>query len=99
MKHREAAAAALALALGLALAGAGQAAPSGGGVRVACAADREKLCPDAKPGVLGGRLRACMKAHYADLSDSCKAAIVKMRHDRGGGSNDGSDTNSATQGQ
>ena len=94
MKHHLFAAA---LAAGLAVAGAGLAQPAG--VRQACAADRQKLCADIKPGLTGGRLRACMKAHYADLSDGCKAAILQMRRSHGGGSNGGSDTNSAPQGQ
>lgn len=52
--------------------------PAGGVVRQACMADAQKLCPDAKPGP-GGGLRACMKDHYASLSDACKSAIAQMR--------------------
>jgi hypothetical protein len=42
-------------------------------VHVACAADVERLCKDAKTG--RGHVRACLKAHEADLSDGCKAAL------------------------
>ena len=36
-----------------------------------CKADEEKFCKDVKPGE--GRIIACMKAHEAELSDTCKA--------------------------
>jgi hypothetical protein len=42
-------------------------------VHVACAADADRLCKDAKAG--HGRVRECLKAHEADLSDGCKAAL------------------------
>jgi hypothetical protein len=56
--------------------------PSGGEgefarVREACHADVERLCSDVKPG--GGRIRECLRAHHADLSDGCKAAIKEAR--------------------
>jgi len=71
----------LAGAAALALLAAGVAAaqpPPGGGVREACAADTQKLCPDAKPGP-GGGMRQCIRSNYASLSDGCKAAIQAMR--------------------
>ena len=60
-------------------------APSGGGgefskVREACRADIARFCGDVKPG--GGRIRECLKAHAADLSDGCKAAIKEARERR-----------------
>jgi hypothetical protein len=91
--------AASALALFVSIAGAAGAQPpeggansggngghGGGAVRQACMADMQKICPDAKPGP-GGGMRECMRAHYADLSDGCKAAIEQMRaqHQGGGG--------------
>jgi hypothetical protein len=46
-------------------------------VREACRADVERLCKDVKPG--DGRIRECLKAHKADLSDGCTAAIKEAR--------------------
>ena len=46
-------------------------------VRVACSADAERLCKDVKAG--RGHVRACLKAHEAELSDGCKAAIREAR--------------------
>ena len=46
-------------------------------VHVACAADVERLCKDAKAG--RGHVHACLKAHEADLSDGCKAALQEAR--------------------
>ena len=42
-------------------------------VRKACRADIKKNCADIKPG--GGRIETCMKDHFADMSDACKAII------------------------
>ncbi|HTX48256.1 MAG TPA: hypothetical protein VME40_02590 [Caulobacteraceae bacterium] len=63
----------------------------GGGVRQACAADIQKACPDAKPGP-GGGMRECIRDHWDQLSDGCRAAITKMRAQRqqqGGGQGGG----------
>ena len=52
-------------------------------VHVACAADVERLCKDTKAG--RGHVHACLKAHEADLSDGCKAALQEAhahRHPR-----------------
>jgi Cysteine rich repeat len=46
-------------------------------VHVACAADANRFCKDAKVG--HGHVRACLKAHEADLSDGCKAALQEAR--------------------
>jgi Cysteine rich repeat len=42
-------------------------------VRKACRADVKKNCADIKPG--GGRIEACLKDHFADVSDPCKETI------------------------
>src|SRR5262245_55414409 len=42
-------------------------------VRRACKADVEKICANIEPG--GGRIEACMKEHFADMSDKCKETI------------------------
>lgn len=84
MKHHLFIAGAAALSL---IAGAAVAQPAGGGraaLREACAADFQKVCPDAKPGP-GGGLRECVRAHFSDLSDGCKSAIAQMRAQRQGG--------------
>lgn len=46
-------------------------------VREACRSDVDRLCKDAKPG--HGQVRECLKAHEAELSDGCKAAINEAR--------------------
>ena len=42
-------------------------------VRKACTADVKKICAGIKPG--RGRIEACLKDHFADVSDPCKEAI------------------------
>ena len=42
-------------------------------VKKACRADVKKNCADIKPG--GGRIEACLKDHFADVSDPCKETI------------------------
>ncbi|MFK4658994.1 hypothetical protein ABIF97_008928 [Bradyrhizobium japonicum] len=42
-------------------------------IRKACTGDFKKNCPDIVPG--GGRVEACMKDHFADLSEECKETI------------------------
>jgi hypothetical protein len=49
-------------------------------VHVACAADVERLCKDTKAG--RGHVHACLKAHEADLSDGCKAALKEAHEHR-----------------
>ena len=46
-------------------------------VREACHADVERFCKDAEPG--HGHVRECLRAHEAELSDGCKAAIKEAR--------------------
>jgi hypothetical protein len=41
--------------------------------RFPCAADIKKSCADVEPG--GGRLAACIKEHFKDLSDVCKERL------------------------
>ena len=60
-------------AAALMAASAAEAAPSA--MARACAKDVKSVCADVKPG--GGKLKACMKEHYSDLSDDCQIAIVK----------------------
>jgi hypothetical protein len=66
------------LGAAIALASVAFAQPQGADPRQVCAADFQKLCPDAKPGP-GGGLRECVQAHFNDLSDPCKQAILAMR--------------------
>ena len=49
-------------------------------VREACKSDIAQFCGNVKPG--GGRIRDCLKAHAANLSDACKAAIKEAREHR-----------------
>ncbi len=49
-------------------------------VHVACAADADRFCKDAKAG--HGHVRACLKAHAAELSDGCKAALQEAHEHR-----------------
>src|SRR6516165_1152184 len=41
----------------------------------ACLKDAKAQCPGVQPG--GGKIRDCLKTHIADLSDDCKAVLVK----------------------
>ena len=40
----------------------------------ACAADVKQQCAGIKPGE--GRIEACMKTHFAKISDTCKVALA-----------------------
>jgi hypothetical protein len=42
--------------------------------RQACAADITQLCGEVKPG--DGRLKACIKEHFGQLSASCQTALI-----------------------
>jgi hypothetical protein len=44
-------------------------APSKMQIAEACAADIDRLCPGVPPGQ--GRIKACMKAHFSQLSAAC----------------------------
>ena len=39
-----------------------------------CQEEISKMCDDVKPG--GGRLARCLRAHEAELSNDCKAALA-----------------------
>jgi hypothetical protein len=39
-----------------------------------CTGDIKKLCADIKPG--DGRLNACVKSHWADLSEACQDRML-----------------------
>ena len=52
-----------------------------GVVRAACKADMDRFCKDIEPG--GGRKKECLKAHEAELSAGCKAAIAAKKNDAG----------------
>jgi hypothetical protein len=41
----------------------------------ACLKDAKAQCPGVQPG--GGKIRDCLKTHIKDLSDECKAVLVK----------------------
>jgi len=45
-----------------------------GAARQACAADFKQLCDDVKPGE--GRLKACVKEHFGQLSAPCQTALI-----------------------
>lgn len=40
-----------------------------------CAADVKSQCASVQPGE--GRIRACIKSHFKDLSEPCQAVLVK----------------------
>jgi hypothetical protein len=61
-------------------------APAAGSVREACAADIQKICPNA---AAGPERRQCMTDNMAKLSDGCKAALA-ARQQAGGGQGGGS---------
>jgi Cysteine rich repeat len=42
--------------------------------RQACAADTNQLCGEIKPG--DGRLKACFKEHFGQLSAPCQTALI-----------------------
>jgi cysteine rich repeat protein len=42
-------------------------------IKKACKGDVKKICADIVPG--GGRIEACMKDHFADMSEGCKETI------------------------
>ena len=45
-----------------------------GTVRQACRAEIEQHCAGVQPGE--GRLRACVKEHFGEFSEPCKAALL-----------------------
>jgi Cysteine rich repeat len=78
------------LAAGVAVAQDASSPPPGAmQVRKACAADIQRLCPDAQPG--HGGLRMCLRDHQNDLSDDCRSALAAMRQHRPHGQGQGPD--------
>jgi hypothetical protein len=45
-----------------------------GEARQACAADIKQMCAEVKPGE--GRLKACIKEHFGQLSAPCQTALL-----------------------
>jgi hypothetical protein len=43
-------------------------------VRQACAAEIKRLCGEVQPG--DGRLRGCVREHFAQLPEPCKQALL-----------------------
>jgi len=43
-------------------------------LRQACGVEIQQHCPGVVPGE--GRLRACVKEHFADFSETCKQALL-----------------------
>ena len=41
-----------------------------------CVGDIKKLCADVKPGE--GRIKACIKSHLADLSETCQDRLLTV---------------------
>jgi cysteine rich repeat protein len=39
-----------------------------------CTADAEQKCPGIQPG--GGRIQACMKDHFTELTADCKESLL-----------------------
>ena len=66
----------IAAALGAALLFAGSAYAAPSALAKACAKDVKSVCGDVKPG--GGKLAACMKEHFSDLSTDCQIAYIKV---------------------
>ncbi len=70
--------------LSLGVTGAARAQLPTGEQRAACIADYIKFCVDVLPG--GGRMIACMRRQFAQLSDACKKvldAVNAPRQDEG----------------
>jgi hypothetical protein len=63
-----------ALGAALILAGAVHAAPSA--IAETCKADVKQFCADVKPGA--GKLTACIKSHFKDLSADCQVAFIRV---------------------
>ena len=63
-----------ALGAALMLAGSVHAAPSA--LAETCKADVKQFCADVKPGA--GKLTACIKSHFEDLSGDCQVAFIRV---------------------
>jgi hypothetical protein len=62
--------------VGVALLAIGGASAQQKEVAKACAADIKTQCTGVQPGE--GRIRACIKDHFKDLSDPCQAMLTKV---------------------
>jgi hypothetical protein len=51
--------------------------PSSAEVTGACLKDAKAQCPGVEAG--GGQIKDCLKTHIKDLSDDCKAVVVKFK--------------------
>ena len=67
---------ACAAAFGAALLLAGSAAAAPSALETACAKDIKTLCSNVKPG--GGKISACVKSHFKDLSADCQVVLVRQ---------------------
>ena len=45
-----------------------------------CESDIKQFCANVKPG--GGRIVMCLNDHKADISDSCKSALMKVKQEQ-----------------
>jgi hypothetical protein len=54
---------------------------------MACAADRQKFCPDTALG--GGRVAECLLAHEKELSAGCRQALGGAAHKDAAPADDG----------
>src|SRR5690349_15722063 len=62
------------IALLAALLGPASALAQGAAVRQSCGAELRQYCAEVQPGE--GRLRDCVKEHFAALSEPCKQALL-----------------------
>jgi Cysteine rich repeat len=51
--------------------------PAARPVLAACNADLAQFCGGVQPG--GGRIKACIKQHFRQLSPGCKQAVMQAR--------------------
>jgi hypothetical protein len=63
------------VALALTASGASAMSSSARAVLRTCKPDIARLCGEVQPG--GGRVKACMKEHLAELSEGCKEALFQ----------------------
>ena len=49
-------------------------------LRDVCSTHFARLCNGVRPG--GGRIKACIKSHKSELSDSCREALSQARQSK-----------------
>jgi Cysteine rich repeat len=49
-------------------------AQQGSAARQACGAEIKQMCADVQPG--GGRITACVREHFTELSAACRNALI-----------------------